>query len=64
MAVSAVQSTTYDAQGRVTRLTSPEGIIGYEYDIKMTMRYVHIGFDDQTKAVVNLPAAALHFGRL
>ena len=29
-------------------------------DIKLTMRYVHIGLDDQAKAVANLPATALH----
>ncbi len=29
-------------------------------DIKMTMRYVHIGLNDQAKAVANLPASALH----
>ena len=29
-------------------------------DIKMTMRYVHIGLGDQAKAVANLPADALH----
>lgn len=29
-------------------------------DIKMTMRYVHIGLNDQAKAIATLPAAALH----
>ncbi len=29
-------------------------------DIKMTMRYVHIGLSDQARAIANLPASALH----
>lgn len=28
-------------------------------DIKMTMKYVHIGLDDQARAIANLPAGAL-----
>lgn len=29
-------------------------------DIKMTMKYVHIGLGDQARAIANLPASALH----
>jgi len=29
-------------------------------DIHMTMKYAHIGIDDQAKAVANLPTTALH----
>ncbi len=29
-------------------------------DIHMTMKYAHIGIDDQAKAVANLPTSALH----
>ena len=29
-------------------------------DIRMTMKYAHIGIEDQAKAVANLPTAALH----
>jgi len=29
-------------------------------DIKMTMKYTHIGLDDQARALANLPTSALH----
>jgi hypothetical protein len=31
-------------------------------DIRQTMKYAHIGIDDQAKAVANLPTGALHGG--
>lgn len=59
----------FHAAGRHTHITEllrngatlPEAQkLARHSDIKLTMRYVHIGLDDQAKAVANLPARALH----
>ncbi|MBC7820705.1 MAG: tyrosine-type recombinase/integrase, partial [Planctomycetaceae bacterium] len=59
----------FHAAGRHTHITEllrngatlPEAQkLARHSDIKMTMKYVHIGIDDQAKAVANLPSAALH----
>lgn len=59
----------FHAAGRHTHITEllrngatlPEAQkLARHSDIKMTMRYVHIGIGDQANAVANLPSAALH----
>jgi integrase len=59
----------FHAAGRHTHITEllrsgaslPEAQkLARHSDIHMTMRYAHIGIDDQAKAVANLPTAALH----
>jgi len=62
----------FHASGRHTHITEllrngatlPEvQKLARHLDIKMTMKYVHIGIADQAKAVANLPASALQFRR-
>jgi integrase len=59
----------FHAAGRHTHITEllrsgatlPEAQkLARHADIHMTMKYAHIGIDDQAKAVANLPTAALH----
>lgn len=59
----------FHAAGRHTHITEllrsgatlPEAQkLARHSDIKMTMKYAHIGLDDQAEAVANLPASALH----
>jgi integrase len=59
----------FHAAGRHTHITEllrsgatlPEAQkLARHSDIRMTMKYAHIGIDDQAKAVANLPTAALH----
>jgi integrase len=59
----------FHAAGRHTHITEllrsgatlPEAQkLARHSDIHMTMKYAHIGIDDQAKAVANLPTAALH----
>jgi integrase len=59
----------FHAAGRHTHITEllrngatlPEAQkLARHSDIKMTMKYTHIGLDDQAKALANLPTSALH----
>ena len=62
----------FHASGRDTQITEllrngaslPEAQkLAWHSDIKMTMKYTHIGMADQAKAVANLPSLALQTGR-
>ena len=63
----------FHAAGRHTHITEllrngasvPEArVLARHTDMRMTMKYTHIGIQDQTKAVARLPASAswLHYG--
>jgi site-specific recombinase XerD len=52
---------TYITQLLRNGVTLPEAKeLARHSDVKMTMRYTHIGIHDQARAVAKLPAAALH----